>query len=260
MGRQAGGGSLAGGRAAPAIPGLESRATGRGDSPGGPAGRAARQPLLRQGRAVAGGVPGRAVDAAPWPAAPRPRRGRSRTGLPAAGAAFRRAAAGAGRTTPPGQPQTVGLDLRGAARHHPRAHQPEGTAEQRRGVGGGHPAAARREDAPGALRQAGRGVLPYRQSAGRDPRRLAGAARTGQWASDRRGRLEARCGGRLVPRPGPDSERPRRYLRPQRAEGAGRQPGLAPAWRSVEPGQPRPEPGRGQSRPAAGAGEFPRAL
>ena len=44
---------------------------------------------------------------------PRPRRGRSRTGLPAAGAAFRRAAAGAGRTTPPGQPQTVGLDLRG---------------------------------------------------------------------------------------------------------------------------------------------------
>ncbi|MGA4816476.1 hypothetical protein ACPA9J_21825 [Pseudomonas aeruginosa] len=83
-------------------------------------------------------------------------------------------------------------------------------------------------------RQAGRGVLPYRQSAGRDPRRLAGAARTGQWASDRRGRLEARCGGRLVPRPGPDPERPRRYLRPQRAEGAGRQPGLAPAWRSVE--------------------------
>ena len=69
-----------------------------------------------------------------------------------------------------------------------------------------------------------------------------------------------RCGGRLVPRPGPDPERPRRYLRPQRAEGAGRQPGLAPAWRSVEPGQPRPEPGRGQSRPAAGAGEFPRAL
>ena len=32
MGREAGGGSLAGGRAAPAIPGLESRATGRGDS------------------------------------------------------------------------------------------------------------------------------------------------------------------------------------------------------------------------------------
>ena len=48
-------------------------------------------------RAVAGGVPGRAVDAAPWPAPPQSRRDRSRTGL-AAGAAFRRAAAGAGRT------------------------------------------------------------------------------------------------------------------------------------------------------------------